>query len=327
MKYLKNESLKTFKQGWKGNPFDKNEFQYVEDAFRPSFKKILKWQLSGNPQRKEKKADKWRLKVHSDISYLDSKKDFICWLGHACFLIQLNGVRMITDPVLYDLPMIKRHATIPFDISAIKNIDYILLSHDHRDHCDKKSLKKILQNNKPQILTALKMSDVIGGWVGSINIQEAGWYQEYDLAISDLTISFLPSRHWCRRGLTDFNRRLWGSFMIQTPTHNLYFGGDSGFGPHFAEIKTLFPKIDFCFLGIGAYKPRIIMKENHASPQEAMEAFIQLGAKKMTPMHYGTYDLSDEPIGEPYRKIQECFEKDKNEDSLLLMDVNKAVWI
>lgn len=309
MKYIKNEQLRTILPDWQGNPFDKGEFRYIWKPFQLNRKNMLKMMLTKNPQLAEKKADKWRPTIHQDSSFLESKEDFIVWLGHAVFLIQLNGVRMITDPVLVDLPFLRRQVKPPFPIEAIRDIDYILLSHDHRDHCDKKSIKALLRHNQPKkILTPLKLTNTIQSWVDKTPIEEAGWYQQYDTADSEIEIFFLPSQHWCRRYLWDFNRNLWGSFIIRANGKTLYFGGDSGAGEHFAQIGQLFPDIDVAMIGIGAYAPDYMMQGIHANPKEGFEAAQQLGAKMMIPMHYATYDLSNEPISEPYRMIQQHFE-------------------
>ena len=327
MQFLKNEDLEMVLPDWKGNPFHNNEFQYVGKSFRAEYSTVLRYLARRNPQAKEKKSDNWRPSVHRKNDYLRSDEDFIVWLGHATFLIQLNGVRMITDPVFYDLPLLKRFVRIPFDISDLANVDFVLLSHDHRDHCDEKSLKSFFKHNNSTILTSLKMTDVINSWVGNNVIQEAGWYQKYALQKEGIEIIYLPAQHWCRRGLTDFNRRLWGSFLIKSEKRTIYFGGDSASGSHFAEIGTLFQEIDIAILGIGAYKPEFMMKENHASPSEAKEAFDQLGAKQMIPMHYGTYDLSSEPISEPYHLIQQSFSESNEPEKLILPGINEVVYL
>ena len=216
------------------------------------------------------------------------------------------------------MPGFKRYSEDPIALEKLLSIDFVLLSHDHRDHCDKKSLQKLFQFNRPAILTSLKMKDVIGSWLkDDPEIQEAGWYQRYNLFSDKIRITFLPSRHWCRRGATDFNKRLWGSFMIETPEQVIYFGSDSGYGDHFKQIGRVFPKIDVAILGIGSYRPSYMMKESHTNPKEARKAFNDLGAKKLIPMHYGTYDLSNEPMDEPYTWIQELFKKDKEKLALL----------
>ena len=325
MEFIQNKKLKTIREDWRGNPFDGKEFQYVDQAFRPSFKALLRWQTSRNPQAKEKRKDQWRPAISLDDHYLQSKEDFIVWLGHASFLIQLNGKRIITDPVFYNIAILKRLVPLPFDLQNLKQLDYLLLSHDHRDHCDKKTFKNLFSQIQPTTLTSLKMSKVMASWTKGNEIQEAGWYQQYQLPHQDLRITYLPTRHWCRRGLLDFNRVLWGSFMIETDQQCIYFGGDSASGNHFAEIAQLFPRIDIAILGIGAYKPDYMMEDVHANPAEALEAFQQLQAKKMIPMHYGTYDLSDEPISEPYHWIKRAFAEAGLSEALILPAVGEVV--
>jgi len=320
MEYLKNEKLETIHPDWPGNPIKQGAFQYVgNNSFTPSFLKILRYGITPNPYRSKKRKDlkNWRLPIHTMDQLPSLHEDAIIWLGHATFIIQLNGKRMITDPVLDNMPMFKRYSPLPIDQEKLLGLDYILLSHDHRDHCDEKSLKKLFKYNQPAVLTSLKMSTVIGPWLDEAEIQEAGWYQRYNLHDQGIRITYLPSRHWCRRRIRDFNLRLWGSFMIETPEHVIYFGGDSGYGEHFKQIGRVFPKIDIAILGIGAYRPRFLMKESHTSPKEAKKAFEQLGAKRMIPMHYGCFNLSNEPLSDPHDSIQQAFAKSPEKLAML----------
>ena len=325
MKYLKNNQLPTILPDWRGNPHDGQRFHYIHEPFYPSYRSLLKWQFSANPQRAEKKMDDWAPALGNEFGYLkDKRQDCIAWLGHATFLIQLNGVRLITDPIFNGLPFLKRRVGLPFPLEQLTDIDYILLSHDHRDHCDKRSIKDLLKHNRPEkILAPLKLSNVIASWVGDIPIEEAAWYQTY--RTEGVEVTFLPTRHWCRRGLFDFNRVLWGSFLIRAGNKQIYFGADSGMGSHFEEIGRLFPDIQYAMIGIGAYKPSYMMQEIHTNPAEALQAFQQLGAEKLIPMHYGAYDLSDEPASEPYYEIQRHFDEAGLPEKLLLPAVGEPV--
>jgi len=327
MQYLRNNQLPFIRPDWPGNPHDGQRFQYIYEPFYPSFRSLLKWQLSPNPQRAEKKADNWAPASASEFGYLqDKQQDCIAWLGHACFLIQINGIRLITDPIFNGLPFLKRRVGLPFPLEQLTDIDYILLSHDHRDHCDKRSIQDLLKHNRPRkILAPLKLSAVISSWVSDIPIEEAAWYQTYHT--EGVEVTFLPTRHWSRRGLLDFNRVLWGSFMIRNGSKQVYYGADSGIGPHFEEIGRLFPSIQYAMIGIGAYKPAYMMQEIHTSPGEALQAFQQLGAGRLIPMHYGTYDLSDEPASEPYIEIQRHFEDSGCLEKLRLPAIGEAVRI
>lgn len=323
VQYLKNPKLQTIRTDWQGNPYYKKRFRYPEDSFKPEWNNFFKWMRQGNPQRKEKNRDQWRPVIHQGLDWLSRKDDFLIWMGHASFIIQLEGIRLLIDPVFFKLPLVARFVYLPYPVKLIKDLDYILISHDHRDHCDEKTIKTLLRNNQPKkILTSLNMSTVIRNWVNGTPIEEAGWYQTFET--EKVRITYLPSMHWCRRGLNDFNYQLWGSFMIEGGGKTIYFGADSGPGKHFAEVGNLFPSIDIAILGIGAYKPAYMMQKIHTSPIQAKEAFDQLGAKKMIPMHYGTMDLSNEPISEPYHHIQHLFAESEEKDRLVLLGVNEV---
>jgi len=330
---------------WAGNTFDGKEFHYERDSFRPDWSIIFKMLTTANPQRKEKKADDWTPPVATDVSYLDDRSaDWIVWLGHACFLLQLGGLRYLIDPQLTDMPFVPRRVFPPFTYDEIRGVDYLLLSHDHRDHVDKKCIKAICKNNAiRKILCPLKLGNLIGGWVGDTPIEEAGWYQTYATPGTGVDITFLPSRHWCRRGLTDFNHHLWGSFMIQYsggdagtkegeraagafPQRTIYFGGDSAQTSYWADIGRMFPGIDVAMLGIGAYKPEFMMRENHANPAEAFQGFQDLGARYFWPMHHGTYDLSNEPASEPITWARREMREAGIEERLVQPGVGEKWW-
>ena len=290
---------------WKGTPItSKGRFVNHQHRYNTSFKDVLRWQLSKNPQKVEKKNDKWRLQVMHSENFLSNNENCIVWLGHASFFIRINGITFLIDPVLFNVSIVKRQSEFPLKPSSIKNIDYILISHNHRDHCDSKSLKIIAKNNPDaKVLSSLKMENTLKKMTGLNHIQSAGWYQQY-LTHDELKITFVPSRHWSRRYIRDTNCSLWGGFVIEVGDTTIYFSGDSGYGNHFKYIQKLFQNIDYFMVGIGAYKPDYIMSSSHLSPIEAVTAFHDSGARKMIPMHYGTFDLSDEPLGEPLRLLK-----------------------
>ncbi len=337
MEYLLNPDLPVHParaEEWRGNPIMGKEFQYLNRPFRPEFKLLLRMLVTPNRQRKEKKGDKWTPKVSPEVGYLEDRtSNWIVWLGHACFLMQLNGQRYLTDPQLGDLPFIKRRVHPPFSYADLRGIDYLLLSHDHRDHVDKKCIRTIAANNPlKKILCPLRLSKVIRKWVGDTSIEEAAWYQRYDLAGTGVTIHFLPARHWCRRRLFDFNRVLWGSFMIETEAtdayakRTIYFGGDSAETDYWSEISHLFPKIDVAMLGIGAYKPEYMMRENHANSAEAFRGYRDLGATFWWPMHHGTYDLSNEPPSEPILWAAKLMNRHRRSEQLVQPPINAPWW-
>ena len=199
---------------------------------------------------------------------------------------------------------------IPFNISDLKNIDYLLISHDHYDHLSIKSIKSLLKNS-PNIkaLLPLKTGKLFKGI--NIDYEEAGWYQTYTTD-EKVKISFLPSDHWCRRSMFDQNRRLWGSFLIDFYDIKIYFAGDTAYNKNmFQEINKVCGDIDICLMPIGSYSPAFMMKDHHTNPEEAAALFHILGGKKFIPMHYGTYTMSSEPASEPIKRIKKVVDKEQ----------------
>lgn len=326
--YTSNPDLSTIKLPfeWKGTPLDsKGRFLNHEFAFINSFREVLRWQTTKNPQKEEKRTDTWKLECKTDSSFLTSSEDCIVWLGHASFFIRVAGITLLIDPVLFDVSLIKRKSKLPVDPGQLKNIDYILVSHDHRDHCDKKSLELLAKNNPNAVyLTGLNVDAVIKKITKSSSIQAAGWYQQYHTK-SEIKITYVPSRHWGRRYLTDTNVRLWGGYVIQAAGKTIYFGGDSGYGSHFADIAKIFPVVDYAMIGIGAYKPEFFMGQSHLSPVDGLKAFQDTKAKHLIPMHYGTFDLADEPVGDPIRVLKKEHEKKHIEENILYVCAGEII--
>lgn len=308
VKYTKNERLPTIKTDWRGTPVDeRGRFVNHEFPFMQKTSDLLRWQLSANPQKAEKEADKTRLAVLDPTEFLQSDADGILWLGHAGFFVRLNGKTILMDAIFGKPPFVKTFVDVPSPIDRIKAVDYVLISHDHRDHCDEESTKQIAKKfPEAEFLAGLESEDLINEWKTPTNkLQTAGWFQQFALPDDRVKIYFVPTRHWSRRGLFDTNKRLWGAFVIQSADKTIYFGSDTGYGSHYKETAAIFPEIDYALLGIGAYEPRWFMHPNHNSPEDAFQAFLDLKAETLIPMHFGRFDLSDEPPGEPLRLLNE----------------------
>ena len=297
--YKYNSKLQFVKPNCKGNLLN-NHGQFTNGLgldSKFSLSKLLKWKLSTVDYKNGRNDEDYNLKVVKDSSFLNTDDDVIVWLGHATVYIRIDGVSIITDPIFADMPMVKRRADFPINPNDIRNLNYVLLSHAHRDHFDKKSIK-ILQSNNPQmeVLTPLN----IGKWLQRkhIKYQEAAWWQKYDTK-SKIEINLLPAMHWNMRIIMDYNKGLWGSFVIKIGGKSIFFAGDTAYGLHFNEIGELFPNIDYCLMPIGAYQPQYMMKQSHMSPWEAITAFKDIKGKTMIPMHYGTFQLANEYFGEP----------------------------
>jgi L-ascorbate metabolism protein UlaG (beta-lactamase superfamily) len=302
--YTSNVALETINPAWKGTPLDQDGlFMNHEFPFIHKFSTALKWMMEKNPYREQKKNDTWRIEVIENDKFVEDNADKIVWLGHASFYIQLSGTRILIDPVLGKLAVGNRYSALPISPEKLLNIDYILVSHAHYDHCDKDSIKLLaIQNPKAKILTGLKLDKLLKNWASN-DIQAAGWYQQYSNT-DDLKITYLPSRHWGNRTPFDVNETLWGGFMIQKGDLTIYFGGDSGYGSHFKDIGNLFPSINVALIGAGAFAPAWFMGPNHQTPQDAVKAFAETGAKTFIPFHYGTFDAADEPLGEPEKILR-----------------------
>lgn len=305
-KYVRNEQLLTIKENWKGTPVDqKGRFINTEYPFLPSNVDLLKWKLGSNPQKKEKLIDPFKLKINDPAGFLASEQDGILWLGHASVLIRLSGKIILIDPVFGDPSFITRYFELESPIEKIERVDYVLITHDHLDHLDEPTVRAIAQKfPNAKFLAGLGTEKLLGKWIeGDKRIETTGWYQQYLVEENGLKITFVPVRHWSRRGLFDTNERLWGGYVIQGNGVAIYHGGDSGYGSHYAEMAEVFPEIDYFIVGIGSYEPRWFMKPNHNNPEDAVQAFIDSKAKVLVPMHYATFDMSDEPPGEPLRRM------------------------
>ncbi len=304
--FINNPSLISVKSNFKGNEIINGVFQNLYgESGGGSLWKILKWRFSENVQKDIKAGENYSLPVTEARNVLQNNDDYILWLGHASWLIQINGKKIVTDPCLTSPPFVKRRTKLPIPIEAI-NPDYLLISHGHFDHLDSDTLEHF---SGATALIPLNMSGLIRNINPDIRCHEAGWYQQFDNK-EDFQILFLPAHHWHRRNIHDYNKVLWGSFLIKTETTSIYFGGDSAYSKHFKDIGELFGKIDTAILPIAAYAPRWFMKSSHINPEEAMQAFKDLKARRLIPMHYGTFDLSDEPLSEPEQRLKMISEKD-----------------
>lgn len=302
--FRRNDRLTTIKPYWKGNPIVRGCFVNRQHHFRHGMGNVLKWRFSPNPQGKEKRQEKW----HPRVNYLHSleglRGDSLVWLGHNSFFMQIGGKRLMFDPVFGNIPFVRRKSKLPADPAIFKGVDYLLLSHDHFDHLDKKSIALLYRNNpRMTLFCGLGTGELVKGWLPELHVVEAGWYQQIEN--ENLKITFLPAQHWSKRSLGDSGQRLWGAFMIECNGISLYYSGDTGYAEHFNEVPELFGEPDYALIGIGAYKPKWFMQPNHISPYDSLKASAEMKARMTIPMHYGTFDLSDEPLSDPPKVFEE----------------------
>jgi len=306
-RFVHNPQLRIVKPNYPGNKMIGREYCNGEELYEPTFGTVVRWQLSQNPQKEEKKADTWVPEVVDCTAFLKSAEEGLVWLGHASFLLRVSGRTLLFDPLLFSSVGLRRRHALPCRPENLTNINFLLLSHGHRDHLDEQSIKLLArQNPQMQTLTALSMTPLLRGIATSLKVQEAGWWQQYDLGENaPFELFYLPASHWHRRGLFDLNTILWGSFLLRLPDgRTIYFAGDTAMADHFEQIQKQFGPLDIVLVPIGAYKPPYMMQLSHVNPHEAAKATNLLRAGHVVPMHYGTFDLSDEPASEPLRELQ-----------------------
>ncbi len=320
-----NPTLPFIKSGEIGNRVRNGRFLNPYTIESAPFLDVLRWKLTPNEQGREKRLDTFALAEQSSRAFLDSNEDALVWLGHATFLIRLSGVTFLTDPCFFDMPFVKRLAGFPVILDSLETLDYLLVSHGHFDHFDSDSVRHTLKlHPELEALLPLRMGELYRDATQGSRFQTAAWYQRYDTNES-VEVVFLPSFHWHRRSLLDFNRILWGSFLIRANGKSIYFAGDTAFSPHFEEIFSTVGSVDICILPIGAYKPRYLMKDSHINPAEAVLAARKLRAGLAIPMHFGTYDLADEPLGEPIHRFKDAAEGSGLDVNPL--DLGEVFWI
>ena len=251
-------------------------------------------------------------KVLSDLNNLKDN-NYIAWIGHATFLIKLGDTTIITDPLFSKNagPLIfgpKRYIEPAIPLNKIPKINLFLLTHNHYDHLDYRTIKKF-PHKEAKVIVPLKLSKYFTK--NKFNdVEEIDWYQETQIN-NDIKITLLPAVHWSKRTLTDTNKTLWGSFLIEYKGKKIFFACDTGYGNIYKELGNKYGPIDITFINIGAYDFRPMFEKSvyHTNPEEALNIGKDLNSKKLISMHWGTVVLSLEPIMEPPVRFKNSAEK------------------
>ena len=242
----------------------------------------------------------------------------ITWVGHATVLIQVAGINILTDPIFGNSSILYPRIIKPgilFD--RLPTVDLVLISHNHMDHMEGTSLRALARHAGVQFL--VPHGDKV--WFDKRNITavtECMWWESHTLSNAPITCTFLPTVHWTQRRVFDRNRSLWGSWMIQCGHATIYFGGDTAYGTHFAEIATEFPSIDVAILPIGPCEPREFMKHAHMDTKEALKAFEILKVKHFIPIHWGTFHFGNEPAKLPIDRLTRQWNEEKHRAEAIL---------
>ncbi len=230
----------------------------------------------------------------------------VTFVGHATFLIQVAATNLLIDPVYAERaspvsfagPRRVRAPGVRFD--DLPTIALVLLSHNHYDHCDLGTLRALDRRFQPRLVAPVGNGRLLRS-AGIRQVEEIDWWQRASTALLPITLT--PAQHFSARSMFDRNRALWGGFLIEAAGRRILFAGDSGYGPHFRELAARLAPIDLALLPIGAYEPRWFMKDIHMNPAEAVQAHLDLGARRSLAMHYGTFQLTPEGIDEPVREL------------------------
>lgn len=241
----------------------------------------------------------------------------ITWIGHATFLIQVGGVNILFDPIWGSPSWVHKRLIAPgIPLDQLPPIDWVLLSHNHRDHMDYPTIQQLLKNN-PSLSIGLPDGDK--RWIAHYpikNIKECLWEETFSLTETHevpLTATFVPAHHWSQRSWWDKNCSLWGGWVITYHDYTIYFAGDTAFSlPCFERIAYLFPHIDVALLPIAPGRPHRWMKHTHMDAMQAGEAFLALKAHQFIPMHWGTYAFGFDKPDEPIKKLVSWWQNNQN---------------
>lgn len=244
--------------------------------------------------------------VPNDGSALrDTSQPSMTWIGHASVLVQMDGVTVLTDPTWSDRasPISfagpRRFVAPAIPIEALPPIHAVLVSHNHYDHLDLPTLRRLSERGTrffvPLRVGALLRAEGIGP------VEELDWWESR--ALGDVQVHCVPARHWSARSLTDRDETLWAGWAVVGPTRRFYFAGDTGYTRSFADIGARLGPFGLVALPIGAYAPQVMMQPVHMNPEEAVQAALDLQAAHALGVHYGTFDLTEEPLDEPPRRF------------------------
>jgi L-ascorbate metabolism protein UlaG (beta-lactamase superfamily) len=233
----------------------------------------------------------------------------VTWIGHATALVQIGSVRVLTDPqfserafpVQWAGPMRRQPPGVA--LADLPHIDIVVISHNHYDHLDEASVRALnaQAGGPPLFVVPLGLETWLAG-VGITNVRALDWWDRVETG--DATVFLTPVQHWSRRTLADTNQSLWGGYVVEAKSHDvvrrMFFTGDTGYSTqHFRDIGARLGPIDLALIPIGGYEPRWFMQPQHVDPEQAVQIHRDLRARLSIGVHWGTFQLTDEPLDAP----------------------------
>ena len=256
---------------------------------------MLKWKTSPNPWAHAKRSP---TAPRQAPDALPGFKDLalplkVLWNGHATTLVELDGLRVLIDPVFGPAAVVPRKRPSPLSVQALPRIHAVLLTHGHYDHFEAKTLKQLAERFGPDLWFVVP--EGLGRYLPTpgARVVELSWWEQ--VTLMGVTLTLTPAQHWHRRGARDYNAALWGGWYL-SGSQRLYHPGDSGYFEGFEAVRQLLGEPDVTLLPLGAFEPRWFMRYQHMAPQEALQLWKQLRSRHVVAMHWGVFDLSDEPL-------------------------------
>jgi len=286
---------------------DTFRFRNLDGSGPVPFARVLRWmvldRLTGRRRRSPARAPVPEVTPDVEVLRRPPLEGLrLTWLGHASWLVQGAGTSVLIDPALGPrISIITRNAGPGLRVDQLPRIDASLVTHNHYDHLDLPTLHAV----GAPVVTGLGTRPTLKG----LPCTELAWWDRMN--VGGLTVSFVPGQHWSRRGLGDINEALWGGFVVETADARVYHAGDTAYFSGFQDIGRRFPGLDAALLPIGAYDPEWFMRSQHMNPGDATQAFLDLGARLLVPMHWGTFKLTDEPLDEPPKLLRAEWERRK----------------
>lgn len=291
--------------------FDGKKF-YNPQVKPRSFFTVIKWMLTRHPAS-------WPTTFFNSLKQTHvnqrEKECVVTFIGHSSFLIQVGNLNFLLDPIWsiraspFSFMGPKRVQAPGLNYENLPPIDYVLISHNHYDHMDMPTLKKLEKDFHP-VFYVSKGNQTFLEKKGFKRVCELDWWDTVSLT-SIFDLSFIPAQHFSARGIFDRDLTLWGGFAIKGMDHLIYFAGDTGYGSHFKQFYKRLGSPTLSFLPIGAFEPRAIMEPVHMNPFDAVRAHQDLHSKLSIGMHFGTFQLTDEPIDAPVKLLEQVL-KEKN---------------